>query len=128
MTREAGTSPRLPRPAGPYSHAARVGGLIATAGQGGADADGVLAEDITEQTRQCLANVLEAVRAGGGTEADIIKVTVYLTDTAHFAAMNEVYRETFSEPYPARSTVYLTLPAGMLIEVDALAVAEKEIR
>ncbi len=72
--------------------------------------------------------MLEAVRAGGGTEADIIKVTVYLTDTAHFAAMNEVYRETFSEPYPARSTVYLTLPAGMLIEVDALAVAEKEIR
>lgn len=47
---------------------------------------------------------------------------MYLTDTQYFAAMNEVYRSYFDEPFPARTTVYVTLPAGMLIEVDALAV------
>ena len=54
----------------------------------------------------------------------MISVRVFLTEVEHFAAMNEVYREFFTEPYPARSTIYVGLPPGLLVEIDALAVVE----
>jgi enamine deaminase RidA (YjgF/YER057c/UK114 family) len=98
--------------------------MVLCAGQGGHDLDGSLATGIAEQTEQCLANVLAALAACGATETDVVKVGVYLTDVAHFAAMNEVYARVFSEPYPVRTTVYVGLPPGMLIEVDAIAVTE----
>ena len=61
------------------------------------------------------------------TERDVVKLTVYLTDVADFAAMNEAYESTFTEPYPARTTVYVTLPPQMLIEADVVAItAAKE--
>jgi enamine deaminase RidA (YjgF/YER057c/UK114 family) len=53
---------------------------------------------------------------------DVIMFRVYLTDTAHFAEMNQAYQEFLAEPYPARTTVYVGLPAGLLVEIDALAV------
>jgi 2-iminobutanoate/2-iminopropanoate deaminase len=121
MPRVAATSDALPTPAGPYSPSVRCGPWVYTAGQGGATPEGVLLEGIEAQTAQCLDNVLAAVSASGATEADVMKLTVYLTDTEHFAAMNQVYAAKFSAPYPARTTVYVELPAGMLIEVDAVA-------
>jgi enamine deaminase RidA (YjgF/YER057c/UK114 family) len=81
---------------------------------------------IAAQTRQCLANVLAALAAGGAHESDIAKVNVYLSEVADFTAMNEVYASTFSEPYPARTTVYVTLPPGLLVEIDAIAVLEDQ--
>lgn len=122
MTRQAFSTDQAPLPAGPYSQSVRAGGVVVCAGQGGAMPDGVMTDGITAQTEQCLANVLVALAASGAGEQDIVKVTVYLTDVAQFDAMNDAYARTFSAPYPVRTTVYLTLPAGMLIEVDAMAV------
>ncbi|MGH3510304.1 MAG: RidA family protein [Nocardioidaceae bacterium] len=121
MTRKAGSTNQAPPPAGPYSQSVRVGGVVVCAGQGGATPDGVMLDGVAAQTEQCLANVLATLAASGATEQDIVKVNVYLTDVAHFGAMNEVYARTFSEPFPVRTTVYVTLPSDMLIEVDAIA-------
>jgi 2-iminobutanoate/2-iminopropanoate deaminase len=122
MTRTTTTAPGLPRPAGPYSHVAGVGGVHFASGQAGADAEGRLADGIAAQSRQCFQNLLTAVGAAGAGEADVVKVNVYLTDVADFPAMNEAYGSAFSSPYPARTTVYVTLPAGMLIEADVVAI------
>jgi 2-iminobutanoate/2-iminopropanoate deaminase len=127
MVRNTAMAPGLPRPAGPYSHVAGVGGLHFASGQAGADSEGRLASGIAAQATQCFANLLAAVAAVGATERDVVKVTVYLTDVADFAAMNEAYGSVFTAPYPARTTVYVTLPPGLLIEADVVAVtAAKE--
>lgn len=122
LARVTTTAPGLPHPAGPYSHVAAAGGLYFASGQAGADAEGRLADGIAEQARQCFANLLSALEAAGLAETDVVKVNVYLTDVADFAAMNEAYAAAFSEPYPARTTVYVGLPPGMLIEADVVAV------
>lgn len=121
MARSTTTAPGLPRPAGPYSHVAGTAGVHYASGQAGADGEGRLADGIAAQSRQCFRNLLTALEAAGAGEADVVKVTVYLTDVADFAAMNEVYADVFSSPYPARTTVYVTLPPGMLIEADVVA-------
>jgi 2-iminobutanoate/2-iminopropanoate deaminase len=126
MTRTAGACADLPAPAGPYSPSVRTGPWIHTSGQGGATPAGVLADDVTIQTAQCLDNVMAALAASGANEADIAKVTVYLTDSDHFAAMNDVYRARFSEPYPARTTVFVGLMPGLLVEIDAVAFVAQE--
>lgn len=116
-------SPDTPPPGGPYAPSVRIGAVVAVAGQGGFDADGNISPDIGEQTRQTMSNVLAALAASGATAGDVLQVRVFLTDRAHFEPMNEVYREFFTEPFPARTTVFVTLPQEpMLIEVDALAV------
>jgi len=126
MSRSTFTTSRAPEPAGPYSQCVRIGNVITCAGQGGAQPDGTMPGAIAAQTRQCLANVLAALAAGGAHESDIAKVNVYLSEVADFTAMNEVYASTFSEPYPARTTVYVTLPPGLLVEIDAIAVLEDQ--
>jgi 2-iminobutanoate/2-iminopropanoate deaminase len=120
--RQSGRTDLAPAPAGPYSQAVRIGPIAVSAGHGGATAGGVLAEDIGGQVRQALDNVLASLQAVGAESDDVAQVRVYLTDTGDFAAMNDVYRTYFSEPFPVRTTIYVTLPAGMLVEIDALAV------
>jgi 2-iminobutanoate/2-iminopropanoate deaminase len=122
MQRTAGLTDQVPPPAGPYSSSVRIGGIAVSAGHGGRSADGVLADGVAAQTRQTLDNVLASLAAVGATAADVAQVRVYLTDVAHFAEMNQAYRGYFEEPFPARTTVYVGLPAGMLVEIDALAV------
>jgi len=123
MTRGTTTAPGLPRPAGPYSHVAGAGGIHFASGQAGADAEGRLADGIAAQSQQCFQNLLTAIEAAGLSETDVVKVNVFLTEVGDFAAMNEAYAAAFSSPYPARTTVYVTLPPGMLIEADVVAVA-----
>jgi 2-iminobutanoate/2-iminopropanoate deaminase len=120
--RQSGRTPSAPAPAGPYSQAVRIGPIAVSAGQGGATADGQLSSDLGTQVRQALENVLASLQAVGATGDDVAQVRVYLTDTASFATMNEIYRGFFSAPFPARTTVYVTLPPGMRVEIDALAV------
>lgn len=122
MSRIASHSDQSPPPAGPYSPCVRIGGIVAAAGQAGFDADGALVEGVAEQTRQTLRNLLANLAAGGASSDDVISVRVFLTDPAQFAQMNQAYAEFFDDPYPARTTVYVTLPAGMLVEIDAMAV------
>jgi 2-iminobutanoate/2-iminopropanoate deaminase len=124
MSRIGGRTDDAPKPVGPYSQSARIGAVVAAAGQGGFDpVTGELVGDgVAEQTRRALKNVAAVLAANGATLEDVIRTGVFLTDTDDFEAMNEVYRTMFSEPYPARTTVYVGLPAGMKIEIDAIAV------
>ena len=122
MARTAGRSDQAPPPAGPYSPSARIGSLVAGSGQAGITADGVIVAGVGPQTRQTLSNLLASLGAAGATSDDVISVRVFLTDPAQFADMNQAYAEFFRDPYPARTTVYVTLPPGMLVEIDAMAV------
>jgi 2-iminobutanoate/2-iminopropanoate deaminase len=126
MSRTQGRTAEAPAPAGPYSQSVRIGSIVAAAGQGGADpATGELVgPGVAEQARQALANIAAVLAACGASLDDVIRVGVFLTDTQDFAALNDVYRSVFSEPHPARTTVYVGLPDGMKVEVDAIAVVD----
>jgi 2-iminobutanoate/2-iminopropanoate deaminase len=122
MTRLTGVTGDAPAPAGPYSQSTRIGSIVQSAGQVGRTPDGTLVEGVSAQTLQAMRNVLAVLAASGAEEKHIISTRVYLTDTSHFDEMNEAYASMLSEPYPSRTTVYVGLPPGYLIEIDALAV------
>jgi 2-iminobutanoate/2-iminopropanoate deaminase len=124
MPKTAISTPDAPKPVASYSQAVRKGNVLQVAGQGPTDpATGAFAgSTVAEQTRQTLRNVQTILRAAGADFDDVLMMRVYLTDVAHFAEMNEVYSGFVAEPFPARTTVYVGLPAGMLVEIDALAV------
>jgi len=108
---------------GPYSQGVAAGDLVFTSGQIPMTPSGELATaSIGEATRQSLANVLAVLEAGGAGPQDVVKVTVYLKDMGSFAAVNEIYGQVFSEPYPARSCVEVArLPKDVPIEIEAVA-------
>ena len=109
---------------GPYSHAVDSDGLIFLSGQTPIDpATGKLVQGgIAEQTRQSFVNLFAVLEASGLTSDHVQKVNVFLTDMENFAAMNEVYKEQFTEPYPARTTIGVaSLPLGADIEIEMIA-------
>jgi len=109
-------------PQGPYSQGVVASGLLLyVAAQGPIDpATGqVIGDTFEEQAVRTFENVQAIVEAAGATMADMAKVTVYLADWRHFAALNTVYRRFFSKPYPARTTIQSNLPLE-LIMVDAI--------
>ena len=115
-----------PAAVGSYSQAVAVGGLLFCAGQIPLDpATGELvAGDVAAQTERVCANIAAVLKAGGMTFANVAKTTVFLTDMAHFAAMNAVYAKYFTEPFPARSTVAVAgLPRGAMVEIEVTAAA-----
>lgn len=124
MPKTAITTTDAPAPVASYSQAVRKGDILQVAGQGPTDpATGEFAGvGIEEQTRQTLRNIQAILRAAGGDFDDVMMMRVYLTDVADFAGMNAVYSTFVGEPFPARTTVYVGLPDGMLVEIDALAV------
>jgi 2-iminobutanoate/2-iminopropanoate deaminase len=111
----------IAKPDAPYSPVYASGDLVYTAGQIGADASGAVADGIEAQTRQALENLRLCLEAAGCGFGDVMKVNAYLTDMDSFAAYNAVYRETFSAPYPARTTVGAALAPGLLVEIEAIA-------
>ena len=115
-----------PKAIGPYSQAIRSGEFIFCAGQIPLDpATMKLVEgDITVQTRRVLTNLSNVLEAAGSSLSRVVKTTVFLADFNDFAAMNAVYAEFFGEQPPARSTIQAgRLPAGALVEIEAIAVA-----
>ncbi|MBB5804840.1 reactive intermediate/imine deaminase [Saccharothrix ecbatanensis] len=116
-----------PTPVAAFSQGVRKGPILQVAGQVAFDpaTGAVVGDTVAEQTRQALRNVVAVLNAGGASLADVVMIRVYLTDTAHFAEMNAVYDEFVTEtPFPARTTVYVGLPAKLLVEIDALAVLD----
>ena len=114
-----------PAAIGPYSQAIAAGNTVYVSGQLPIDpATGVFAgDDIVSQTRQSLANVRSVLEAAGMTMADVTKTTVLLADIAEFNAMNEVYAEFFTAPYPARAAFQVAaLPKGARVEIECVAV------
>lgn len=109
---------------GPYSHGVDSDGLVFLSGQTPMDsATGKLVEgDIGAQTEQCFRNLRAVLESAGLTFDDVQKVNVFLTDMNDFAAMNEVYKRQFSEPYPARTTIgVVSLPMGARVEIEMIA-------
>jgi 2-iminobutanoate/2-iminopropanoate deaminase len=120
--RETVDAAAAPPAIGPYSHAVRAGDLLFCSGQIPLDPHtGVLVgESAAEQARRCLEN-LQAVCDAAGTRLDrAVRMTIYMTDLAAFAEVNEVYGSFFSADPPARVTVGVAqLPKGAYVEIDA---------
>lgn len=113
-----------PAAIGPYSQAIEVNGFIYTSGQLPIDpATGAFPEGgIEAQTRQSLTNVKAILEAAGSDMTHVVKTLVFLADMSDFAAMNKIYAEFFTQPYPARSAVAVKeLPKGALIEIEVVA-------
>ena len=122
MPRDARQPEGVAVPKPPYSPVVVSGDTVYTAGQIANGPDGNLVEGgIEEQTRQALENVRACVGAGGLTLADVVKVNAFLADLADFPGYNQVYVEFFEAPYPARTSVQAGLPAGVLVEIEAVA-------
>jgi len=116
-----------PAPAaiGPYSQAVRAGNTVYLSGQIPLDTQSgeVIEGDFTALTNRVFDNLGAVVEAAGGSMDDIVKLNVFLTDLSHFATVNELMAERFSEPYPARAAVQVAaLPKGVPVEMDAIMV------
>jgi reactive intermediate/imine deaminase len=125
MRREAISTTASPAAIGPYSQAIKTGLVVFLSGQIGLDpATKELASgDFEGQVRQAFANLDAVARAAGGTLADAVKLSLFLTDLGQFAKVNEIMAELVPQPYPARSTVGVaSLPRGAQFEVDAILV------
>ena len=112
-----------PAAIGPYSQALRTGNMMFVSGQIPIDpATGLMAEDIKAQATQSLTNLKNILEAEGLTMKNVIKTTVFLSDLADFAAVNEVYATFFEAPYPARSCVEVcAIPKGAKVEIECIA-------
>ncbi len=118
---------KAPAAIGPYSQAIKAGNTIYVSGQIPVDpATGEFAgADIQTQTRQSLTNIRNILAAAGTDMSKVVKTTVLLADIKDFAAMNAVYAEFFTEPYPARAAFQVAaIPKGALVEIEAVAVID----
>ena len=109
---------------GPYNHAVRVGDLLFCAGQIPSDpgTGNLVAGDITVQTQRVLENVKTILEDQKLTFENVVKSTVFLTNLADFAGMNEVYSKYFTSDFPARSTIQVAaLPKGANVEIEVVA-------
>ena len=125
MTRKTIHTPKAPKAIGPYSQAVAANGTVYLSGQIGIDpATGQLvAGGIEAEARRVFANLAAVAEAAGSSLAAAVRVTIYLTDFGHFAVVNGIMQEFFSEPYPARVTIAAAgLPRGAAIEVDCILV------
>ena len=121
--KEAVQTSTAPAAIGPYSQATVSGTLVYTSGQIPLRPDGSLLEgDVAAQARQVLDNLKAVLEAAGSGLGQVLKTTVFLKDMDDFAAMNAVYAEYFSDPFPARSTVQVArLPRDVRVEIEAVA-------
>jgi 2-iminobutanoate/2-iminopropanoate deaminase len=112
-----------PAPVGPYNHAVRVGDFLFCSGQIPLDAKGNLVTgDIRAQTERVLENVKAILDDQKLTFANVVKSSVFMTNLADFAAMNEVYARYFTSDFPARSTIQVSaLPKGANVEIEVVA-------
>ncbi|WP_117595517.1 MULTISPECIES: Rid family detoxifying hydrolase [Haloprofundus] len=116
-----------PASIGPFSQAIRDGDRIFVSGQGPVDPESgdVVSDDIGEQTARTLDNVAAVLEAGGSSLDSVVKATVFVTDMANYDAVNEVYGEYMSDPYPARSAVEVAdLPIDIGVEIEVVATVE----
>jgi 2-iminobutanoate/2-iminopropanoate deaminase len=109
---------------GPYNHAVRIGDLLFCAGQIPLDpaTGNLLAGDIKTQTERVLENVKAILDDQKLSFANVVKSTVFMTNLADFAGMNEVYAKYFTGDFPARSTIQVAaLPKGANVEIEIIA-------
>ena len=122
--RQAIQTDAAPKPIGPYSQAIVEGDFIFLAGQGPTNPATGKVEygDVASETRQTFANMKAILEAAGSSLDKVVKCNVYLRDIKDFAAMNEVYKTMFTQPYPARTTIQAgALPGGIAVEIECIA-------
>lgn len=115
---------QAPKPIGPYSQAVQSGNLLFLSGQIAINpANNELVEgDIVVETTQVMENIKKLLQAAGCSFSDVVKTSIFLSDMAYFAQVNEVYGGYFTDNYPARETVaVLGLPKGVHIEISVIA-------
>ncbi len=114
-----------PAPIGPYSQAIESGGIIFCAGQIPLDpvSGNIVGEgDVEVQTRQVMKNIDAVLKAAGVSFQNVVKTTIFLKNMGDFPKVNPIYGESFSAPFPARSTVEVArLPKDVLVEIEVLA-------
>ncbi|HEY1726131.1 MAG TPA: RidA family protein [Steroidobacteraceae bacterium] len=123
MARQVIHTASAPKAIGPYSQAIRAGDTVYISGQIPLDpATGALVSgDIEAEIRRAFDNVKAVAQAAGGTLANAVKLSVFLTDLAHFPKVNEIMATYFSEPYPARAAIGVAaLPRGARVEVECI--------
>jgi 2-iminobutanoate/2-iminopropanoate deaminase len=124
--REVVTGPGVPTGLGPYSAGVRAGDFIYVAGQAGVDPETAEAvgPSISEQARQAMRNVEAVLRAGGSRLDLVVNTTVLVADISTFGVVNEIFGETFPADPPARMTMQVPLPHGLLISVGCVALVD----
>lgn len=124
MTRSIVSTQNAPAAIGTYSQAVRAGDTLYLSGQIGLDpATSQLVEGAESQIHRVFGNLKAVAEAAGASLGDVVKLTVYLTDLANFARVNEAMAKHFSQPYPARAVVGVaSLPRNALVEADAIVV------
>jgi reactive intermediate/imine deaminase len=127
MTRTIISTSKAPPAIGTYSQAVKVGSTVYVSGQIPLDpANGQLVEGAFDvHARRVFDNLKAIVEASGGGFAHVVKLNVFLTDLANFAALNKVMAEYFTEPYPARAAIQVAaLPRGAVVEMDCVVELE----
>jgi reactive intermediate/imine deaminase len=123
MPKEIISTTNAPQAIGPYSQAVKTSNLMFISGQIPMDpTTGNLVEgSIEDEANQVLKNLKSICEAAGYSLDDAVKITIFLTDLGNFAVVNDVMKEHFSEPYPARATVEVSgLPLGVNVEIEAI--------
>ena len=123
MTKEIISTKNAPQAIGPYSQAVKAGNLMFISGQIPLDpkTGDLVSQSIEDQAKQVLENVKSICEEAGRSLDDIVKISIFLTDLSNFAVVNDVMKEYFSEPYPARATVEVSgLPLGVNVEIEAI--------
>jgi 2-iminobutanoate/2-iminopropanoate deaminase len=125
MTRNEIVTNEIAQPVGPFSAAVTTGQFLYLSGQVAQDPSSgkLVAGGVAEQAEQIFKNVAAILRAAGKDLSHVVKVTVFLTNIAEFAKINEIYGRHFDKPFPARTTVaVVALPLGAQVEFDIIAV------
>ncbi len=123
MVRETIATEHAPQAIGTYSQAVRVGSTVYLSGQIPLDPASMqlVDQDMRAQIRRVLDNLKAVAQAAGGNLDQVVKLTVFLTDLAHFPLINEVMQEYFTQPYPARAAVGVAaLPKDAGVEMEAI--------
>ena len=123
MTKEIISTKNAPQAIGPYSQAVKAGNLMFISGQIPLDpkTGDLVSQSIEDQAKQVLENVKSICEAAGCSLDDIVKISIFLTDLSNFAVVNDMMKEYFSEPYPARATVEVSgLPLEVNVEIEAI--------
>ena len=121
---EAIETPDAPPSIGPFSQGIRHGDTVYVSGQGPIDPESgeVVSQDIREQTARTLDNVNAVLEAADTSLTNAVKATVFVTDMDDYEAVNEVYAEYMSDPFPARSAVEVVeLPVDIGVEIEVIA-------
>jgi reactive intermediate/imine deaminase len=125
MPKEPIHTPRAPAAIGPYSQAIRAGNTVYLSGQIPLDPATmeIVKGDIRVQIRRVFDNLVAVAEASGGSLANAVRLTVYLTDLANFPIVNEIMAEYCEKPFPARAAIGVAqLPRGAAVEIDGVLV------